>query len=76
MSPSTPNQGMEQSGPERKSEQYRNETRKERRAREAAEKRMAKKHQKLKSDFAKAKRTGDREAILKIRDRIRQMKNC
>ena len=59
----------------RKEGYERNETRQERRAREAAEKRMARKHQKLKSDFARAKRTGDREAILKIRDRIRQMKN-
>lgn len=51
------------------------ETRKERRARQAAADRQIKKNRKLKSDFAKAKRNGDTEGILKIRDRIRQMKN-
>jgi hypothetical protein len=53
----------------------RKETRKEKRAREAAEARKAKKDRKLMSDFAKAKRKGDTEGILKVRDRIRQMKN-
>ena len=52
-----------------------NESRKQRRAREAAEARQARKNEKLKSDFAKAMRKGDPEGILKVRDRIRQMKN-
>ena len=59
----------------RKDMYERKETRKEKRAREAAEARKAKKDRKLMSDFAKAKRKGDAEGILKIRDRIRQMKN-
>jgi len=51
------------------------ENRKQRRAKESAQARQIKKHEKLKSDFAKAKRKGDPEGILKVRDRIRQMKN-
>ncbi|TQI71785.1 hypothetical protein JM79_2733 [Gramella sp. Hel_I_59] len=69
MSPSS-----NQQNPKKKTYE-RNETRQEKRAREAAEARIKKKHKKLMSDFAKAKRKGDTEGILKIRDRIRQMKN-
>ena len=51
------------------------ETRQERRAREAAEANHQKKIEKLKSDFAKAKRSGDEKELLRIRDKIRQMQN-
>jgi len=51
------------------------ENRKQRRAKQAAQERQEKKHAKLKSDFLKAKRSGDVDGILKVRDRIRQMKN-
>lgn len=66
---------MNQKSTGKKQHYERNETRQERRAREAAEERIRKKHKKLMSDFAKAKRNGDREEILRIRDRIRAMKN-
>ncbi|MCC4228406.1 hypothetical protein [Zunongwangia profunda] len=53
----------------------REETRQERRARETAEAKHQKKIEKLKSDFVKAKRTGNEKELLRIRDKIRRMKN-